>query len=75
MNSRFNSTKKIHKKYPQVDLYLYIYFLKGTHWWHSHNSLQRGDGLVGPLIVRQPKQDNVHSDLYDIGKLALFKFV
>ena len=41
--------------------------LSGTHWWHSHVGLQRGDGFVGPLIVRQPSIDNVHSDLYDIG--------
>jgi len=46
--------------------YKFTAFPHGTHWWHSHNSLQRGDELVGPLIVRQPKQDNVHSDLYDI---------
>ena len=32
----------------------------GTHWWHSHAALQREDGMYGPLIVRQPPQDNPH---------------
>lgn len=26
----------------------------GTFWWHSHTSLQRGDGLYGGLIIHEP---------------------
>lgn len=35
----------------------------GTHMWHSHLGLQRSDGLVGPLIIREVKDFN--EDLYD----------
>ena len=48
---------------------------KGTHWWHSHNGLQRGDGLAGPIIVRQPSQVDVHSRLYDTGLFSAFVWV
>ncbi|KAK9720996.1 Multicopper oxidase [Popillia japonica] len=37
----------------------------GTHFWHSHSGMQRADGAFGPFIVRQPKQQNPHSHLYD----------
>ncbi|XP_063960219.1 uncharacterized protein LOC129266740 [Lytechinus pictus] len=37
----------------------------GTHWWHSHVGFQRSDGLFGPLVVREPEEDNPHSALYD----------
>lgn len=26
----------------------------GTFWWHSHHSVQRGDGLFGGLVVHKP---------------------
>ncbi|UNI22443.1 hypothetical protein JDV02_008332 [Purpureocillium takamizusanense] len=26
----------------------------GTFWWHSHNQVQRGDGLYGGLVVHDP---------------------
>ena len=26
----------------------------GTFWWHSHNQVQRGDGLYGGLVIHQP---------------------
>lgn len=26
----------------------------GTHWWHSHVGVQRGDGAFGGLIIREP---------------------
>lgn len=38
----------------------------GTHWWHSHSGLYRGDGLFGPLVIRQPKSRDPHADLYDL---------
>ncbi|XP_077987804.1 uncharacterized protein LOC144442357 [Glandiceps talaboti] len=37
----------------------------GTHWWHAHSGLQRGDGIFGPMVIRQPAIDDPHSDLYD----------
>jgi L-ascorbate oxidase len=42
--------------------YAYDY---GTHWWHSHMNLQRGDGVFGALVVRQYEKDNAHKELYD----------
>jgi FtsP/CotA-like multicopper oxidase with cupredoxin domain len=30
----------------------------GTFWYHSHEELQRADGLYGALIVHQPKPDD-----------------
>lgn len=35
----------------------------GTHFWHSHLGMQRGDGVFGALIVR--KVVDVHESLYD----------
>ncbi|XP_027212523.2 uncharacterized protein [Penaeus vannamei] len=31
----------------------------GTHWWHSHAGVHRGDGLFGALVVRQA-EDSLH---------------
>lgn len=35
----------------------------GTTWYHSHYSVQYGDGLVGPLIIRGPATANYDIDL------------
>lgn len=35
----------------------------GTHFWHSHLGMQRGDGVFGALIVR--KAQELHENLYD----------
>ncbi|XP_059481594.1 uncharacterized protein LOC132200266 [Neocloeon triangulifer] len=35
----------------------------GTHFWHSHSGVQRGDGVFGALIIQDPK--DAHSNLYD----------
>lgn len=35
----------------------------GTHFWHSHLGMQRGDGVYGALIVRNPEE--LHENLYD----------
>lgn len=35
----------------------------GTHFWHSHLGMQRGDGLYGAFIVRNPAEP--HENLYD----------
>lgn len=37
----------------------------GTLWYHSHVGWQRGFGVAGNLIVRQPHQANPHARLYD----------
>ncbi|EDV98942.1 GH13325 [Drosophila grimshawi] len=37
----------------------------GTHFWHSHTGMQRGDGVFGPLIIRRPKSTEPHGGLYD----------
>ena len=36
--------------------------------WHSHAGLQRGDGVAGALIVRQPKDQDPNKDHYDEDK-------
>ena len=35
----------------------------GTSWYHSHYSVQYGDGLVGPLIINGPASANYDIDL------------
>ncbi|XP_035778845.1 uncharacterized protein LOC118459510 isoform X1 [Anopheles albimanus] len=35
----------------------------GTHFWHSHTGMQRGDGAFGALIIR--KDNDMHELLYD----------
>uniref|UniRef100_A0A182Q0P9 Uncharacterized protein n=1 Tax=Anopheles farauti TaxID=69004 RepID=A0A182Q0P9_9DIPT len=35
----------------------------GTHFWHSHTGMQRGDGAFGALIIR--KDNDIHNLLYD----------
>ncbi|XP_065159182.1 uncharacterized protein [Atheta coriaria] len=37
----------------------------GTHFWHSHEKMQRGDGMFGMLIVNVPKAKDPHASLYD----------
>ncbi|KAH8418852.1 hypothetical protein KR222_004583 [Zaprionus bogoriensis] len=37
----------------------------GTHFWHSHTGMQRGDGVFGSLIIRRPKSAEPHGSLYD----------
>lgn len=37
----------------------------GTHFWHSHTGMQRGDGCFGAMIVRQPKELDPHGHAYD----------
>ncbi|XP_066583904.1 uncharacterized protein [Prorops nasuta] len=46
----------------------------GTHFWHSHSGLQRGDGLFGPLIVRSPPGKDYHNDIYDIDEHTVLIF-
>lgn len=37
----------------------------GTHFWHSHSGMQRADGAAGALIIRKPKSQDPHGNLYD----------
>lgn len=37
----------------------------GTHFWHAHSGLQRGDGVFGGIVVKQPKENDVHFNEYD----------
>ena len=37
----------------------------GTHFWHAHTGLQRGEGMFGSLVVRQSPSREPHIDLYD----------
>lgn len=47
----------------QTFRYTFLADNPGTHMWHSHLGLQRSDGLVGPLIVREA--EDFHENLYD----------
>nr|XP_046484960.1 uncharacterized protein LOC124220309 isoform X2 [Neodiprion pinetum] len=38
---------------------------QGTHFWHSHDALQKMDGLYGSLVIREPPQSDPNSHLYD----------
>ncbi|XP_073832591.1 multicopper oxidase 1 [Musca autumnalis] len=37
----------------------------GTHFWHSHTGMQRGDGVFGALIIKRPRNEDPHGHLYD----------
>uniref|UniRef100_A0A1A9W9Z6 Uncharacterized protein n=1 Tax=Glossina brevipalpis TaxID=37001 RepID=A0A1A9W9Z6_9MUSC len=37
----------------------------GTHFWHSHTGMQRGDGVFGAFIVKRSRSKDPHSYLYD----------
>nr|ACX54563.1 laccase 15 [Reticulitermes flavipes] len=38
---------------------------EGTHFWHSHDGLQKLDGVTGNLVVRVPKNFDPNGQLYD----------
>ncbi|XP_033122698.1 laccase-1-like [Anneissia japonica] len=46
-------------------VYKFVADPPGTHWWHSHNGVQRGDGAYGALIVRVPRQTEINRKEYD----------
>lgn len=37
----------------------------GTYFYHSHSGLHKMNGQHGAFIIRQPKADDPHKDLYD----------
>ena len=54
---------------PLTSMGMFRYIFKaqpsGTFWYHSHVEGQRGDGLLGALIVREKKVDAAYRDLND----------
>jgi FtsP/CotA-like multicopper oxidase with cupredoxin domain len=47
----------------QTKLYIFKATQYGTSWYHSHYSVQYGDGLVGPIIINGPASANYEIDL------------
>lgn len=45
--------------------YSFIASNAGTHFYHSHAGFQRGDGVYGALIVREPAANDPNRDTYD----------
>ena len=39
--------------------------MAGTYYYNSFTGLQRMDGFAGRFFVRQPPEDEPHSELYD----------
>ncbi|PNF18423.1 hypothetical protein B7P43_G09045 [Cryptotermes secundus] len=39
---------------------------EGTHYWHSHDGLQKLDGIQGTLVVRTPKSTDANGNRYDV---------
>ncbi|KAK9456292.1 Cupredoxin [Dipodascopsis uninucleata] len=39
-------------------VYEFILTQSGTFWWHSHSSTQRGDGMFGAFIVKDPENEH-----------------
>jgi FtsP/CotA-like multicopper oxidase with cupredoxin domain len=47
----------------QTKVYTFKATQYGTSWYHSHYSVQYGDGLVGPIIINGPASANYDIDL------------
>ncbi|XP_071446240.1 uncharacterized protein [Hetaerina americana] len=45
--------------------YVFKATLGGTHFWHSHDGLQKMDGLVGNMVVRVPSEEDPNRSQYD----------
>ncbi|XP_046390564.1 laccase-1-like [Ischnura elegans] len=45
--------------------YVFQATLAGTHFWHSHDGLQKMDGLVGNMVVRAPSEEDPNAGLSD----------
>nr|AON96381.1 laccase 1 [Coptotermes formosanus] len=39
---------------------------EGTHYWHSHDGLQKLDGIQGNLVIRTPKSTDRNGNSYDV---------
>lgn len=38
---------------------------EGTHLWHAHTGIQRGEGVFGSFVVRVPQEEDPQGPLYD----------
>jgi len=47
----------------QSKVYTFKATAYGTSWYHSHYSVQYGDGMVGPIIINGPASANYDIDL------------
>nr|XP_018904620.1 PREDICTED: laccase-3-like isoform X2 [Bemisia tabaci] len=45
--------------------YKFLADTEGTYFWHSHDGTSKMDGLLGSLVVRQPKKKDPNWELYD----------
>nr|ALQ52760.1 laccase BP76 [Neocapritermes taracua] len=50
------------------DVFRYDFFAnnEGTLYWHSHDGLQKLDGIQGSIVVRKPKSTDLNGDTYDL---------
>ncbi|XP_038059493.1 laccase-2-like isoform X2 [Patiria miniata] len=45
--------------------YRFTPYEAGTHWYHAHTGLQRGDGVAGSFVIRESSRTNPNAGLYD----------
>lgn len=45
--------------------YKFVVIDPGTHFWHAHTGMQRGEGVFGSLVVRQSPSREPHTGNYD----------
>lgn len=58
----------------EEDSYLYIFHAinPGSYFWNSDEGLEKVDGLLGSLIIRQPMDKDPHAALYDTDDNVIF---
>eukprot|EP00804_Cyclotella_cryptica_P023692 CCRYP_019323-RA/>CCRYP_019323-RA protein AED:0.11 eAED:0.08 QI:0/0/0/1/1/1/4/0/564 len=51
----------------QTQVYEFVVTDAGTHYWHGHISMERGDGFQGPIVITDPsnEDENALSEMYD----------
>ena len=47
----------------------------GTHFWHAHSGIHAVEGLVGSFIVKEPKSEELNSELWDQDRIDNIIFV
>ncbi|KAK9463448.1 multicopper oxidase-domain-containing protein [Lipomyces oligophaga] len=45
----------------------------GTYWYHSHYGPQYSDGVLGPMVIHSPIEDEYIGDLYDTDQIVLIQ--
>ncbi|KAI5701003.1 hypothetical protein M8J75_005180 [Diaphorina citri] len=45
--------------------YKFLADAAGTYFWHSHDGFQKMDGIIGNLIIRQPRTSDPNSRYYE----------